>query len=358
MLAASQLLRSLQLERHFPTMCCAIAYGSGVFPQQTDTASASDTTPLIDLLFVVEDAVSWHRDNLNKNRRHYSGLRLFGPEVIARVQQGYGAQLYYHTNVAVAGRRVKYGVVTRRDLVNDLLCWRHLYAAGRLQKPTAQQSFGDLRSAEHRELSAALTANRRAALATALLCQPASFDLDSLFETITRLSYTGDIRMGVAEDQHKVRNIVFGPGGLQAFTEVYVPLLEELPFSSVVEAATSGACCQTFRFANSSSVSSSAKVTPLLSPEHLSCLGEALPAVVLADVNDVASSANAPHGSLPVGAWWQTADVGARTLRVQQRIACIVGSSSRTQAIKGVLSAGLSTSCSYVLRKVKKRLHT
>jgi mitochondrial translocator assembly and maintenance protein 41 len=108
------------------------------------------------------------------------------------VQEQFGAQLYYHTDVEVCGRRLKYGVITRRHLLDDLLHWRHLYAAGRLHKPTAQQYFGarSVHSSQV-ELRSALLSNRRAALATALLCQPARFDHLSLFRTIVQLSYTG-----------------------------------------------------------------------------------------------------------------------------------------------------------------------
>ena len=46
--------------------------------------------------------------------------------------------------------------------------------------------------------------NLRAALTAALLLLPETFNDQQLLETIVGLSYTGDVRMGLAEDNRKV----------------------------------------------------------------------------------------------------------------------------------------------------------
>lgn len=64
---------------------------------------------------------------------------------------------------------VKYGVISTRSLLDDLRTWRHMYAAGRLQKPV-------LTLISHAvEYEAAQQANLRAAAAAALLLLPPRF---------------------------------------------------------------------------------------------------------------------------------------------------------------------------------------
>ena len=68
--------------------------------------------------------------------------------------------------------------------------------------------------------------NLASALRTALLMLPESFSETQLYETITAISYTGDIRMKVAENPGKVRNIVSSQ--LELFKKLYEPLLPAL----------------------------------------------------------------------------------------------------------------------------------
>lgn len=48
------------------------------------------------MVFAVDDAVSWHADNLQCNGSHYSLLRLLGPRALARLQHS-PAGVYYNT---------------------------------------------------------------------------------------------------------------------------------------------------------------------------------------------------------------------------------------------------------------------
>lgn len=83
----------LPLLSHFPPVDFAFAYGSGVV-QQEDYMDISSNTgkknfsdlPMLDLVFAVSDPVAWHRENMEKNPHHYSGLRFLGPNVIAKIQ--------------------------------------------------------------------------------------------------------------------------------------------------------------------------------------------------------------------------------------------------------------------------------
>ncbi|CAJ1412611.1 unnamed protein product [Effrenium voratum] len=102
----------------------------------------------------------------------------------------------------------KYGVITFADLLQDLENWRSLYIAGRMQKPHLLTWHRDAADAQQR-LDVAVVKNRRSALAAALLsASEESLSVASLLSSVVGLSYGGDIRVGLAENPNKVRNIV------------------------------------------------------------------------------------------------------------------------------------------------------
>lgn len=85
----------------------AFAYGSGVFEQKG--YEHQKDPPMIDLVVAVADPVAWHEENLRRNRDHYTFLGSFGGAAIARMQEDFGAGLYYNTLVsclAVSRKRV------------------------------------------------------------------------------------------------------------------------------------------------------------------------------------------------------------------------------------------------------------
>ena len=116
-----------------PIRFCA-AYGSGVFPQETP-GTVLGKEPIVDLIFGVTHAQHWHSLNIRQNPHHYSYLRFLGSKAVETVQCRFGAGIYYNTNCIVAGRSIKYGVITISDLLDDLRDWDTLYCAGRMQKP-------------------------------------------------------------------------------------------------------------------------------------------------------------------------------------------------------------------------------
>ncbi|CAI7873340.1 unnamed protein product [Closterium sp. NIES-54] len=61
--------------------------------------------------------------------------------------------------------------------------------------------------------------NLRAAVAAALLLFPQTFTEHELYEAICRISYTGDVRMALAEDPNKISRIV--AGGFHHFRSLY-----------------------------------------------------------------------------------------------------------------------------------------
>ena len=180
--------------------CLVFAYGSGVFQQDNHRDLSQNMT---DFIIGVEDSQSWHRENLRLHPGHYSGLaRLGGPGRVAACQDQYGARLYFNTLVPWADKgKIKYGVIQRQHLEDDLLTWRTLYVAGRLHKPVKVLESDP-------SLQAALNANLCAAVTASLLLLPQRFTEEELFLNLAAISYTGDFRMVVGEDKNKVANIV------------------------------------------------------------------------------------------------------------------------------------------------------
>ncbi|KAK6515701.1 Mitochondrial translocator assembly and maintenance protein 41 [Arthrobotrys megalospora] len=196
----------------------AFAYGSGVFSQGT---SSSKEKPMIDLIFGVTYTQHWHSLNLTEHRDHYSFLGRMGSGVVARVQDGFGAGVYFNTYVELNGMMIKYGVVNLDTFCRDLADWETLYLAGRMHKPVKI-----LR--DDARVRLANQANLLSALRVALLLLPEQFTEQQLYHTIAGISYLGDPRMNLfTENPHKVANIVSNQ--LPNFRRLYSPLVDTLP---------------------------------------------------------------------------------------------------------------------------------
>ena len=206
------------------------AYGSGVFKQQKSEPSKN----MLDLIFVVRNPYQWHADNMNMNPDHYAQpLKLFGHKAIAKVQETWGAKIYYNTLIKTAeGRDMKYGVISEISLVEDLLDWNMLYLAGRLHKPVEIIVEPD----ENSQLRTALVQNLHSAVHAALILLPEHFTEVEFYKVITGLSYNGDFRMKFGEDKNKIDNIVVPQ--ISKFTELYAPILKH--FDQYLELPKSG----------------------------------------------------------------------------------------------------------------------
>ncbi|ELR23570.1 Mitochondrial matrix Mmp37 protein, putative [Acanthamoeba castellanii str. Neff] len=178
----------------FPKLTFAAGYGSGVVPQADATKLTKK--PMKDFIFAVEDSRRWHEANIATNGGHYSGVAWLGSSVVARLQEDVGASIYYNTHVQLLDETIKYGVISSKHLISDLVNWDTLYVSGRMQKPGSD------------EIMSANQANLESALSSALLLAPAQLPQRQLWETIAGLSYTGDFRMQFGENPNKVKNIV------------------------------------------------------------------------------------------------------------------------------------------------------
>ncbi|XP_030371141.1 phosphatidate cytidylyltransferase, mitochondrial [Scaptodrosophila lebanonensis] len=184
------------------------AYGSGVKQQVGYDQLGDRPVPksVIDLVFCVRDSLGFHAENMHRHPSHYSALQHLGPNFVTQYQERFGARVYFNTLVPLQdlGLTIKYGVVSEQHLIEDLVQWRHLYLAGRLQKPVTDL----VNPSDNVTLQAALEQNLMSAFQTALLLLPEKFTAFELFHTIAGLSYKGDFRMIFGENKQKVRNIV------------------------------------------------------------------------------------------------------------------------------------------------------
>ena len=316
----------------------AFAYGSGIFPQHDNDPPVSN---MLDLILVVRDPLSWHKENLSINRHDYSlPMRLAGHQKVFDLMQNYGAKVYFNTNVIVENRRIKYGVISEQNLIDDLAQWNTLYVAGRLHKPVhiIQRDFD-----KSPELLNGLKANLISAFLTSLLILPDSFSEMQLFHTIAGLSYAGDFRMRFGEDRNKVSNIV--TSNIDRFRQLYHPILRGVcetsstmlpPYKSFIYWDEEQQCIEQDK-------------TPLIQDYHLKklpielqkrlCRVFDLEARQVRDVEEILKSA-ARYPDL--------SDV------LQQSVIQIVRQSSRSQSIKGILTAGIWTSLKYSANKVRK----
>lgn len=294
------------LEKYNPD-AFAMGYGSGVFPQN---GYSKDTKPMVDLVFAVEDPVAWHKANMEKHPEDYSCFaKLMGSGLTAKIAEK-GTGLHYNPFVDFEDVEIKYGVMSKDDLVDDLMNWRTLYVAGRMQKPTQiLRADDDIAKAQDMNLESAVNAS--------LLLLPETFSETSLFYTIASLSYIGDSRMGLGENPDKVKNIVDKSSG---FFELYEKVLNGVEASRIKECV--GVYIQ--------------DKDPAVTKTRL----QSLPEGVLA---------NLERNSLIL-----QSDLSVKNY-LQDAISKVVGQSSVIQTLKGVYSAGPSKSIRYVKEKRQKR---
>ncbi|KAF4792667.1 Phosphatidate cytidylyltransferase, mitochondrial [Turdus rufiventris] len=298
---------------HFPQeLSLAFAYGSGVFRQAGASAEQGETN-MLDFVFAVDDAVTWHMTNLLKNRSHYSFLKFFGPKKISTVQR-YGAGIYYNTLVPCNDRMIKYGVISTDALIEDLFHWKTLYVAGRLQKPVKI-----LAQNENSRLQAALVSNLKSAVTAAFLMLPESFSEEDLYMQIAGLSYSGDFRMIIGEDKSKVQNIV--KPNVAHFQKLYSTILQDCP---QIDKSPEGQFIQ------------------------LMALPKTLQQKITALVNPPGKNRDVEEILLQVA---HDPDCG---FVVHQGISGIVRSSSIVQSAKTILTAGAKKSVTYSLKKLYK----
>lgn len=319
-------LYSRIVEAFPPGIEMAFAYGSGAFQQNN---SLDQSKNMLDFIFVVNKPKSWHRENLERHAHHYSFLKRLGPHTVARIQERYGAGVYFNTLVPMEGRLIKYGVISTAQLITDLLDWETLYISGRMHKPVSLVIIP-----RNEDLLTAMKVNLQSAVHAALLLLPDMFTEEQLFSTIAGLSYVGDFRMALAEDSNKVQNIV--RPNLALFRQMYGPIL--LSDEHLTWWQDEGQLEQALTFHSRH--------------HHLKCLpGQVLYGLLMQKYQ--------------VGVFPDLEEIIKKHAYdkecgkyVATSVQHIVKKSSLTQSIKGILTAGLLKSLRYSTSKILKKLRS
>jgi len=304
----------------------AFAYGSGVFKQTGVDMSKN----MLDFIVVVDNPQQWHTENIAINKKHYSSLcRMLGPQKITNIQTNYGAGIYFNTLVPFENRLIKYGVIGTETLVSDLLNWDTLYTSGRLHKPVRI-----VKRPSSSQLISALHTNLRSALNTSLLLLPETFSELDLFTMITGLSYSGDFRMTFGEDKGKVAKIV--QPNLHHFRLLYQPVIQTHKHLSYNENLG-----KFLHFQNVTTRFYHLNILPRCLIDQLLELKQADGLRIYPDAEEFIRL---------------MAQDGNCREYVAESVANIVKKSSRSQSIKGILTAGLRKSVKYSYSKVRKML--
>ena len=336
-----------------PQIGYTFGYGSAVLRQQNSNPSSS----MVDIIMAVSDPYQWHAENLVRHPDHYSVMsRLGGPSFVTWLQTSFGAKLYFHPYIdlnirgSTETRQIKYGVVSTSDLVSDLLCWDHLYLAGRMHKPICQiqtieyEDHDGNKAAKEtkRTVDDAQRVNLLAAVSSSLLLlggksRQSSLTILStseLYTTIASLSYTGDFRMQTgAEDPNKITKLVDTPGMLDLWEFKYADTLKTLEEIGLLSMTFDNAEEKKIEL-NTSDVQTRKQLMTYL-PARLQTYSDS--------IIGLDGHSNIHQGSIVL----------------KDQLAKIVAPAARNQGIKGIFTAGPIKSWKYALAKFAKgRLKT
>jgi len=337
----------------------AFGYGSGVLQQQSSSAG------MVDIILAVDDPYSWHKENLVSQSHHYSGFARVGGARFVHWMQNFGARLYFHpfvdvdinvmndvhgidtatnhptTTTTTIQREIKYGIVSTDDLIEDLTCWKYLYLAGRMHKPTVEIDLSTTPSSENEEqeqvvvnrrdeIAEAQQQNLLAAVSASILLhggerenEDMSLPITQLYNTIAGISYAGDIRMQTgAEDPNKVKKLVETPGMQALWDNMYSSILSDMQSSGIL---------------NKDEVKLELDFNDIAMRKQLI---QNLPNRLQLD--EIVGDASGKDSILR----------GSELLRTE--LANIVAPAAKSQSIKGFFSAGVSKSFKYAMAKFAK----
>lgn len=334
----------------FPqSLSFCFAYGSGV-KKQYSPSKQNEKPKMIDLIYCVENSAKWHEENLAQNADHYSFLKHFGHNFISKIQENSGAKVYFNTLVKIDDVFIKYGVISRKDLVTDLLEWSDLYLSGRLHKPVEI-----LKPPTNPELQTSLQLNLQSAVHAALLVLPETFSEYEFYYVISNLSYSGDFRMIFGENKSKVANIV--KPQILGFRNLYKPIIKTLHDYVDIPAMKNedtdvdkNAAADENVVNNFDTTRCSQDVSPLAKLHHLNHLPR-YPQKALTRLWNRGTAKQDTEDSLRAIAY--DPDCG---MIVEQCINDIVWKSSVSQSLKGLLTAGALKSVKYSSQKIYKMM--
>eukprot|EP00128_Syssomonas_multiformis_P002395 Colp12_sorted_trinity150504_noHs@7058 len=174
--------------------------------------------------------------------------------------------------------------------------------------------------------------NLISALNTASLLLPEKWTEEDLFMAIAGLSYSGDPRMTVGENPHKVRNIV--KGSFESFQDLYHNILPEIPTITRLAGAN---------FERDTSPAARAQNLWSLPPTLRSAIATVYTKTV-----------PAAKGMPEEEALFNVAKVDTTAEYVTKGVQQIVSQSATPQTLKGLVTAGVTKSVLYGGNKLVK----
>lgn len=321
-----------ELLAQFPDVSFAFAYGSGAVLQGGYNYSKDgQDLPMVDLILAVDDPLQWHTDNMKRNANHYTSLIPLNAWGVAMVQERIKANFWFNPYIPAGlskqpKRLMKYGVISTKHLLRDLMSWNSLYAAGRLHKPVHIIKHNPA-------IEAALAQNRQQAIGVSLLLLPERFSEVELFMTVASLSYVGDPRMLVGENPKKVENLVTPI--VDHYQHLYDVNLEQRMASQQLQRFEANGRCYW------QDKSRHARWMECLQlPSTLRAL-LGLRSRQIFSQRSIKSRSMVPRPPHAVS--------------IRTALAAIVASAATMQTMKGLFTAGLFKSTDYAWAKVKKR---
>lgn len=194
----SQIITSFVLNR--PEAVGIYGYGSGVFKQEGYSEAEK---PQIDIIFLVDDLKEWHYENMEKNPNDYSMLGKLHIYRSSIDKLKGNNKITYYSHIYENGYRFKYGVMEEVDFLSSLNSWGNFFIAGRFQKPVLKIKGNEIEDK-------AIDYNRKQAMLVAAMLSGNKVTKQEFYKNICALSYNGALRMQIAENPHKVENIVNG----------------------------------------------------------------------------------------------------------------------------------------------------
>ena len=200
---------------HRPNVVAAYGYGSGVFKQVGYTEK---DMPQLDLLLIVDDLKKWHQDNMKLNPKDYAFTSKLYYKITKKSKLIGRTGVTYLSNIKYKNREYKYGVVDKEFFTECLSSWNSFYLTGRFHKNILEVVSTD-------EIRNLILKNRHSAMYVSMLMSEEKVNLTDLLVTLCNLSYAGDTRMAIAENPHKVINIV--NGSKKEFLNIYKEIILE-----------------------------------------------------------------------------------------------------------------------------------
>ena len=208
-----------------------------------------------------------------------------------------------------------------------MIHWKWLYISGRLHKPVRI-----VQNLNETKIQTLLESNLFSALNTALLCLPEKFSEQDLYLAIAGLSYAGDFRMLVGEDKNKVKNIVIP--NMKKFRDLYGPVIST---SKVIH-----------------SRSTSSLLEQSMSHDQTCKLLKTLPQTLMSRILRYSFGSLTSEPPLEEALLNIAKERHKCSKLVSRSVSSIVGYSSVTQSLKGILTAGVIKTCFYSGKKLKK----